>query len=88
MLCEEIKRAVYFFLDGELESDRYQAFSSHLTACPECGHRAELQRRLRGFFRKRIERISAPGHLKTRLSRSLRAFRNEWTREASNELRA
>ncbi|MCU1347914.1 MAG: hypothetical protein JWO56_944 [Acidobacteria bacterium] len=79
MLCDDVKRVIYFFLDGELGANKQKDFTSHLSLCPDCERRAELQRRLRGFVRTRLARITAPDHLKTRLVRSVRAFRNEWS---------
>ena len=79
MLCDDVKRVIYFFLDGELGEKKQQDFTSHLTLCPECERRADVQRRLRGFVRNRLARITAPEHLKTRLVRSVRAFRHEWS---------
>ena len=78
MLCDDVKRVVYFFLDGELGSQKQQDLSGHLNLCPECEHRAEIHRRLRAFVRNRMPHIDAPDHLKTRLTRSIRAFRAEW----------
>ncbi|HUP44413.1 MAG TPA: anti-sigma factor [Thermoanaerobaculia bacterium] len=75
-----MKRVVYFFLDGSLGKHKQTDFDSHLRLCPDCESRTKLHRRLREFFRTRVERLSAPDRLKTRLTRSIRAFRAEWSR--------
>ncbi len=82
MLCRDVKRVVYFFLDGSLNGPRRQDFDQHLSRCPECETRLEIQRRIRTFLQSRFVRLSttAPDHLKTRLTRSIRAFRAEWSR--------
>ncbi|MEO8036569.1 MAG: zf-HC2 domain-containing protein [Acidobacteriota bacterium] len=80
MICDDVKRVIYFFLDGQLGEKKQQDFNSHLTLCPDCERRAAIQRRLRGFVQHRLARITAPDHLKTRLVRSVRAFRAEWSR--------
>ncbi len=82
MLCRDVKRVVYFFLDGSLNGTKRQNFDQHLSHCPECETRLEIQRRLRTFLQSRFARLSttAPDHLKTRLTRSIRAFRAEWSR--------
>ena len=82
MLCRDVKRVVYFFLDGSLGERKKQDFDSHLRLCPECDSRTKLARRLRDFLRRRVERINvtAPDRLKMRLTRSIRAFRTEWSR--------
>ncbi|HUP48898.1 MAG TPA: zf-HC2 domain-containing protein [Thermoanaerobaculia bacterium] len=82
MLCRDVKRVVYFFLDGSLGERRKHDFDSHLRLCPECHSRMMFHQRLREFFRGRIQRLSltAPARLKMRLTRSLRAFGTEWSR--------
>jgi mycothiol system anti-sigma-R factor len=74
MLCREVKRAVYFFLDGTLDPKHKRDFSKHLKLCPECEQRITIQRRIRLFIKKRLARLTAPARLKQRLTRSLRAF--------------
>ncbi len=78
MLCDDVKRAVYFFLDGSLNEPRQQELRIHLTLCPDCEHRTTIHSRLRSFVRRRLSPVSAPDHLKRRLQRSLRAFAAEW----------
>ena len=73
MLCQDVKRVVYFFLDGSLGERKKQDFSSHLNLCPDCEARTKISGRLRNFFRKRMERVSASARFKQRLERSLRA---------------
>lgn len=80
MICDEVRRIVYFFLDGALGETKKQQITGHLNLCPDCSRRADLQRRLRGFVQRRLAPIAAPPHLRSRLERSLRAFRAEWTR--------
>ena len=82
MLCRDVKRVVYFFLDGSLGEGKKQEFNSHIRLCPDCDARTKLHTKLRNFVERRLERICtpAPDHLKTRLTRSIRAFRAEWSR--------
>ncbi|HEX9161649.1 MAG TPA: zf-HC2 domain-containing protein [Thermoanaerobaculia bacterium] len=81
MICREVKRVVYFFLDGSLGDKQRQDVSQHLKLCPECEARLTFHRRLRTFLQSRFARLSAtaPDRLKTRLTRSIRAFRTEWS---------
>ena len=74
MICDEVKRVAYFFLDGTLGENRQKVISSHIGLCPECEARTTIHRRIRLFLKKRLARLSAPSRLKQRLSRSLRAF--------------
>lgn len=82
MLCRDVKRVVYFFLDGSLGDRKKQDFDNHLRLCPDCESRTRLASKLREFLRRRAERIhvTAPDRLKMRLARSIRAFRAEWSR--------
>ena len=73
MLCKEVKRVVYFFLDGSLGANKKQDVDSHLTLCPDCEARTKISGRLRNFFRKRLEKVGASARFKQRLERSLRA---------------
>jgi anti-sigma factor RsiW len=82
MLCSDVKRVVYFFLDGSLADLKQRDFTSHLNLCPDCEARTAFHRRLRTFLQQRLERLNAgaPERLKLRLTRSIRAFRAEWSR--------
>lgn len=80
MVCDDVKRVLYFFLDGTLGDTKKRDFDSHVNLCPECERRMRIQRRLREFVTHRLARMSAPDHLKTRITRSVRAFRAEWSR--------
>ena len=82
MLCNDVKRVVYFFLDGSLGDKKQKDFTSHLNLCPDCEARTRFHRVLRNFLQNRFGRLnaSAPDRLKTRLSRSIRAFQAEWSR--------
>jgi mycothiol system anti-sigma-R factor len=74
MICDDVKRVAYFFLDGTLGRNQQKAISTHLGLCPECKARTTIHRRIRLFLKKRLARLSAPARLRQRLTRSLRAF--------------
>lgn len=78
MLCDDVKKVVYFFLDGSMAERKQQDFQSHLTLCPECERRTQMHRRMRDFIKRKLTVDSAPARLKSRLERSIRAFRAEW----------
>ncbi|GAC1433379.1 MAG: hypothetical protein NVSMB68_05900 [Thermoanaerobaculia bacterium] len=82
MLCHDVKRVVYFFLDGSLGEEKRKDLSSHLSLCPDCERRMRVQERLRTFVQSRFARLAtvAPDRFKMRLTRSIRAFRTEWSR--------
>ncbi len=74
MRCNDVKRVVYFFLDGTLNPAQQKDFSKHLNLCPQCEARTAIHLRIRVFLKKRLAPLTAPARLKQRLSRSLRAF--------------
>lgn len=80
MLCDDVKRVIYFFLDGSLGKTKRRDFDEHLHLCPDCEARTTVNRRLRLFIKKRLTPEQAPVRLKTRLTRALRAFSTEWSR--------
>jgi mycothiol system anti-sigma-R factor len=79
MICYDVKRVIYFFLDGQLGENKQKDFTSHLNLCGDCERRAAIQSRLRQFVKKRMHIDPAPEHLKRRLARAVRAFRAEWS---------
>ena len=72
MLCDDVRRVVYFFLDGSLGQKKVIEFRRHLELCHDCVERTEVQRKLRDFVRKRLTPVSAPERLKVRVVQSLR----------------
>lgn len=75
MVCDDVKRGAYFFLDGVLEATRISEFQTHLNDCPGCDERMRVQQKLRSFIRKRLAPSIAPRHLSGRISSALAKFR-------------
>lgn len=73
MLCDDVKRVIYFFLDGSLGDQKRQSFEIHLSTCHDCETRVTIHRRLRGFLRSRLTPVAAPETLRVRVVQSLRA---------------
>jgi len=74
MICDDVKRVAYFFLDGKLGEGKQKDFKTHVSICPDCEQRVSIHRRLRAFVVKRLGHASAPVRLRQRLSRSFRAL--------------
>jgi mycothiol system anti-sigma-R factor len=72
MLCNDVKRVVYFFLDGALSDPKKHALEIHLSNCPDCEVRITVHRKLRSFIRHRLAPVSAPETLRVRVTQSLR----------------
>ena len=77
MICDDVKRVAYFFLDGKLGETKQNDFKTHVSICPDCEQRVSIHRRLRIFIGKHLSRDSAPQRLRQRLSRSFRALTSE-----------
>ena len=72
MLCDDVRRVVYFFLDGSLGQRKLIEFETHIQICHDCEERTAIHRRLRDFVRRRLHPLAAPDHLKVRVVQSLR----------------
>jgi len=78
MGCDDVKRVLYFFLDGALGEKKRRVVNDHLSLCPDCERRERVHRKLRELVKTRLARIPATDRFKVRLTRTLRAFRPEW----------
>jgi mycothiol system anti-sigma-R factor len=67
MVCDDVRRIAYFFLDEQLETSKQGDIAGHLTACPDCDGRIKIHRRLRNFVRSRLRAIPAPPRLRERI---------------------
>jgi mycothiol system anti-sigma-R factor len=73
MLCDDVKRVAYFYLDDALGDSKRVDFKAHVSVCPDCEARVEVHRRLREFVRQRLVAVPAPDALRQRVSSSLRS---------------
>ena len=67
MICDDVKRVAYFYIDGKLGRNKNSAFSSHLSECPDCEARVTVHRRLRSFIRSRLSACCAPEKLRLKI---------------------
>ena len=44
MLCDDVKRVIYFFLDGSLSDQKRQNIEIHLHDCADCETRVTIHR--------------------------------------------
>lgn len=75
MVCDDVKRIVYFYLDGQLGEQKKTAINSHLEGCRSCDDRVVISRRLRLFISRRLGPHSAPARLRTRIQESFASLR-------------
>ncbi|MGH9456483.1 MAG: anti-sigma factor family protein [Thermoanaerobaculia bacterium] len=71
MVCDDVRRIAYFFLDGELGEQKQRDMENHLTACHSCDGRVVIHRRFRAFIRHRLSRLHAPPTLRDRIHSAL-----------------
>lgn len=72
MVCDDVRRVVYFFLDDQLGERKLEDLRGHLKDCRNCDDRVAVHKRLRDFIRRRLHPLSAPGPLRTRIHEALR----------------
>lgn len=74
MVCDDVKRIVYFYLDGQLGDQKKSAISSHLEDCKDCDDRVTIHKRLRLFISKRLEPYAAPDRLRLRIKKGFESL--------------
>lgn len=78
MVCNDVKRIAYFYLDGTLGEQKRDQVQSHLSDCPDCESRFEVHKRIRHFFRARC-RSGAPQTLRQKLQQLFRGRRPDFS---------
>lgn len=71
--CEEVIKALFAYLDGELDAGRQADIEQHLRRCRDCFTRAEFERRLRARVAE-TGTAAAPERLRQRLRHLLDDF--------------
>jgi anti-sigma factor (TIGR02949 family) len=74
MVCDDVKRVMYFFLDGSLGQQKLLEFETHLQICRDCDERRTVSSKLRRFIRRRLQPVQASEQFKVRLTQTLRAI--------------
>lgn len=77
MLCDDVKRIAYFFLDEQLGDAKKLDVRKHLDECKDCDDRLTIHRRIRSFLKRRLARFSAPEQLRSRLAGTGTGSRSE-----------
>ena len=76
MVCDDVKRILYFYLDGQLGDLRAREFMAHLGDCPDCDRRLVIQKRLRSFIARRLSvQQVCPDSLRSRLHEAFQTIR-------------
>jgi len=72
VICDEIRRLAYFYLDGTVGSEKTASFELHVDRCPECGTRLRIHRRIREVVRLSFKPMPAPERLRLRVQQACR----------------
>ena len=75
MRCEEARRRLDAYIDGELGAAEQASLREHLAGCGECGPEAEAVERLRAGIREAAPRYRAPPGLRRQIHAALRRER-------------
>ena len=67
MICDDVRRVAYFYIDGKLGKNKDSDLSSHLSECPDCEARITVHRRIRSFLKRRLNAFCAPEHLRDKV---------------------
>ncbi len=77
MSCEEVERAIPWFLDDELEADLSLEIEAHVGSCPSCRSVLEQEGRLRLTLRRASRRMAASASLRRSVRESIEAERRQ-----------
>jgi anti-sigma factor (TIGR02949 family) len=72
VLCNEIRRLAYFYLDGAVSIAKAANFRHHVELCPDCGARLAIHRRVREVIRVSLKPVVAPERLRQRVQQACR----------------
>jgi anti-sigma factor (TIGR02949 family) len=71
--CESVVRALWEYLDGELDSVRHDEIERHLESCAGCRAHTEFEHRLVGAIATAKVRVEDPATLRRRVLEVLSA---------------
>src|SRR5260370_30451624 len=72
MNCDEVRRLLDAFVDGELDLTQQLDLETHLAGCPDCKAAAEQIANFSSLVRMNMEVYKAPRKLKSKIRTSLR----------------
>jgi len=71
LTCEEIFRRLDDYLDRELSADEMRLVKEHLDTCAQCAREHAFDRRMLDDVREKVQRIEAPGDLRSRIAAAI-----------------
>ncbi|MBW2704126.1 MAG: zf-HC2 domain-containing protein [Deltaproteobacteria bacterium] len=76
MDCQEVRKFLQVYVDGEFDEDDRRDLEAHLAQCPDCRAQADYERRFREAIRARMPRQVAPAALREKLQQKLEKERS------------
>ncbi|MCO4761477.1 MAG: zf-HC2 domain-containing protein [Myxococcales bacterium] len=73
MICDDVRKYDYTYLDDEFDRRERAEFEAHITACPPCRDHVARAARFREGVRKHLRCDEAPSHLRGRVCAGLDA---------------
>lgn len=70
--CETVVRALWEYLDGEVDAGRLGDLEHHLASCDHCRAHSEFERRLLDEIAGIRRQISSPARVRSRVMAALR----------------
>ncbi|MFA6033241.1 MAG: zf-HC2 domain-containing protein [Myxococcota bacterium] len=64
MKCEDVKRFVHIYLDGEMEPADSREFQAHLAGCAGCDRLLQMEKAVIRTIKLRAPRVSTPAHVR------------------------
>jgi len=87
MTCDEVRKFIQAYLDGELDEHEWAGLSDHLESCVDCRREARMEERLRRAVRRALPETPAPAALRLRVRAALDAEDASREEQAAGRLR-
>jgi mycothiol system anti-sigma-R factor len=73
MTCDDVRKFIQAYLDGELDGSEWAGLSEHLESCEACRREARAEERLRRAVKRALPVAPAPAALRGRVRAALEA---------------
>jgi len=86
MSCDDLKKALLAYVDGELDASHVLTVETHLVSCSECAERVALSRAMKRALRTTSQADTAPASLRARIARSAASTSGAHAASAASDL--
>jgi anti-sigma factor (TIGR02949 family) len=84
MTCEDVRRFLELYIDGEFEGDECNSLENHLVGCEECRRLESGERSFRRAFRAKLPPVVAPTDVRDRIANEVTRLANERQRKGQD----